>query len=269
MRLIMTKRWIHEVSREWLNARKDVLTASDIVKMLPEYKRHLKKPGDPSPGFIALAYEKLSNREPDTTSNGAAARGHIMEPYAIEEWNMWWTGKQVHHWDDIIIKRNGLGFSPDGLDIPQMQNMGVSLGWSEKNKCLVCQNTTFAPPKYALEVKCYEPKQHAKAILTDPREADERWQVAVAFMVLPSLENAYVMWYCPDSPVPMAYNNYTRADLNDEIKIITDMVKLFHESMKYVKGIIQKVNGKETCQFTEEEIYKEFLETQSEHFISI
>jgi len=261
----MTKLWKHEVSIDWLKARQDVITASEIIKMLPEYKRHLKKPGDPSPGFIALAYEKLSKREPDPMSTGAAARGHIMEPYAVEEWNIWWTGKQIHHWDDILIKRNGLGFSPDGMDIPQQSSMGVVVDWSEKNKCLAIQNDTYAPPKYILEVKCYEPKQHAKAILTDPREADERWQVAVAFMVLPSLEEAYVMWYCPDSPVPMAYTSYTRHDLESEIKTITNMVKLFHESMDYVKGIIQRVNGKQDCRFTEEEIYKEFCQSQSDY----
>ena len=267
--IVMTKLWKHEVDPEWLKARHDVLTASEIIKMLPEYKRCLKKPGDVSLGFVALAYDKLTKREPDPTSVAAAARGHIMEPYAIEEWNAWWPDCEMYHWDDIIIKRNGLGFSPDGLNVPQYYDMGVSLSWSDKNKCLVQQNTTFEPPDKMLEVKCYEPKQHAKAILTDAKEADERWQVATALMVVPSLKQAFVMWYCPDSPVPMFYKAYERKDLEEEIEIITNMVKMFHDAMAYVKDTLPRTMANDNPIYTEEQIYKEYCALQSDNLMKI
>ena len=75
----MTYRWYHEVSTEWLKARKAVLTATDVAGLVPEYKRYLKA-GNPDkimPGFAALWSQKHSNVEPDPGSMGPAARGHI------------------------------------------------------------------------------------------------------------------------------------------------------------------------------------------------
>ena len=39
----MGRRWQHQVSAEWLLARKDVLTATEIKGLIPEMKRIKKK----------------------------------------------------------------------------------------------------------------------------------------------------------------------------------------------------------------------------------
>lgn len=266
----MTKLWRHEVSADWLQARRDVLTASEIRAMLPEYKRMLKKkPGEISPGFFALCGAKLSHDDPDPISTGAAARGHIMEPYAIIDWNVNECSKpedDYYHWDDIVIKRNGIGYSPDGLDIPQLPEMGVQVDWSEKNNCLVVQNETFSLPSRAIEVKCYEPKNHMKNLIVDKKDREERLQVAVAFMVLPSLKHVDVLWYCPDAPVPMYKERYKKSDLKAEIEVITGMLKIFHEHMKLIREY--KSNGLKP-HFSEDKIYKDYCVLQESSTLSI
>ena len=259
--------WRHVVSVEWLKARKDVLTASEIKAMLPEYKRCLKKKsGELSPGFFALCGDKLSVNEPDPVSTGAAARGHILEPYAIEDWNKHHPHEKYEHWDDLVIKRNGIGYSPDGLDGTQTPMMGVEL-WSneanmlftpDKNKIKFC-------PTRAIEIKCYEPKAHMKNLIVPKEDRDERLQVAVAFMVLPKLKHVDVLWYCPGAPMEMYTERYTRHDLEKEIEVITGMVKIFHEHMQLVKD---KINNQARASWTEKQIYDEYIRTQEDSIMS-
>lgn len=117
----MARRWYHEVSAEWLKARQAVLTATDVAGLLPEYKRYLKagSPDVPTPGFSALWCKKHSDVYLDTGSSDAAARGHIMEPYAIDSWNQQ-ANPTFYHWDDCIICNKMFGFSPDGMTVPQL-----------------------------------------------------------------------------------------------------------------------------------------------------
>ena len=80
--------WYHEVSEDWLKARKNFLTATDIVGLIPEYKRYKKngKAGIP-PAFAALWEKKHSDIAVDPRSYKDAARGHILEPYAVYTYN--------------------------------------------------------------------------------------------------------------------------------------------------------------------------------------
>lgn len=249
------------MSEEWMLARKDVLTASEIRSLLPEFRRMLKKPANTlSPGFFAFCGDKLASGIPSTLSTGPAARGHIMEPYAIEDWNYNSPQYQYNHWDDLVIKRNGIGYSPDGLDIEQIPEMGVELWADNKTGKLVIPNTkhSFRAPKRAIEVKCYEPKQHMKSLIEDKTERDERLQAAVAFMVLPKLELIDVLWYCPEAPVPMFNEVYEREDLQAEIKVITSMLKMFHKHMDIVRS--KKCSMMPTT--TTQKIYEEYVLTE-------
>jgi hypothetical protein len=74
-----------------------------------------------------------------------------------------------------------------------------------------------------------------RAFLDKKEDRDERLQVAVAFMVLPKLKYVDVLWYCPEAPIPMFSEYYERADLEEEIRLITEMLKIFHWHMKKVK----------------------------------
>lgn len=264
----MTKSWRHEVSVDWLMARRDVLTASEIKGLLPEYKRMQKKPGTMSPGFFALCGAKLSSDIPDPESVGAAARGHIMEPYAIADWNN--NAEHYYHWDDIIIKRNGIGFSPDALDIEQDPDMGVELWCNGKVLDKPYKKYTWDKPTRALEVKCYEPKMHMKCLLESKKTHEERWQAAVAFMVIPGLKYIEILWYCPEAPVPMYSERYFKKDLKEEIEIITGMVKMFHQHMKEVKRFSADWSrGGMVPSYTTDEIYQEYIKNNSEYFMNI
>jgi len=176
-----------------------------------------------------------------------------MEPYAVDDWNKNNPRCQYYHWDDIVIKRNGIGYSPDGLDIAQLPEYGVELDWNEHRKRL--ENVSSSPTR-AIEVKCYEPKNHMKGLIIPKEDRDERLQVAVAFMALPSLKHVDVLWYCPEAPVPMYKERYKRSDLKAEIDVITGMVKMFHRHMKEIRSITG--NGMQP-HYTTDEIYNQYV----------
>lgn len=244
----MGRRWQHQVSAEWLLARKDVLTATEIKGLIPEMKRIKKKPlkdGEISPAFAALWSEKRTESLPETESPSSdAARGHIMEPYAIDSWNSEEPDKKLYHWDDCIIKANKVGFSPDAMDIEQISDA-------------VEMKAKDVKPKAIMEIKSYNPAHHIKCILKDKLELDEVWQIAVAFYVLPSLETAYLTFFCPDNPVSMHVFEYSREDLQDKMAVITDVVREYERTELECEkrfSFPQHYSG-----FTEEFIFQEYI----------
>lgn len=249
----MVRRWHHEVSAEWLKARQQVLTATDVASLLPEYKRYLKagSPDAPTPGFAALWCKKHSDVYLDTESTGAAARGHVMEPYAVEAWNMQ-RGTKFYHWDDVLLidSTGKLGFSPDAITGCQAGMEGSALA-----------SDYLGDTREAMEIKCYEPAQHIKAIMKKRDEHDELMQLAMAFVVLPKLEVARLTWYCPGAPIEMFSQEYTRDDLHDQIRWIMEIAEVYYDK---VSPAMEKAvsNGRwmDAC-FTEDQIYKEHLES--------
>jgi len=245
------RRWHHEVSAEWLKARQQVLTATDVAGLMPEYKRYLKagSPDKPTPGFSAIWCKKNSDTYLDTDSVGAAARGHIMEPYVVDAWNMQMPDK-FHHWDDCIVldSTGKLGFSPDAMDIEQ--HGGVVL--------------RGADAKEVMEIKCYEPPAHMKAIMKEKMDHDELMQLAMAFVVLPDLEAARLTWYCPGAPIPMFSQRYTGDDLHDQIRWIMEIAEVYYG--KVCPAMEKAVAGGTWMDavYTEDEIYADFIaDTQS------
>ena len=120
----MKREWRHEVSETWLRTRKLYLTASDIKRLVAEARRIESGKIEliESKIFAKLYGEKQSN-EIDVESYGAMARGHIIEPYAIDDYNKATSvdgRKTFHWWDDAIICRDRIGFSPDGLDVTKL-----------------------------------------------------------------------------------------------------------------------------------------------------
>ena len=196
-------RWQHDVSEAWLLERRNVLTATEIAKLVPELKRSEKKPGEISPGFAAIWAEKHSNTMVDTASFGPAARGHIMEPWVVRAWNEQVTaGERFHHWDDCIISNDIVGFSPDAMNFIQRANH-PRLKVNPSGNKLMCENIEYPSPTRIMEVKCYEPANHMKACITPKMEHKELMQVAVAFHVLPKLEEAKLVFCCPGAPIEM------------------------------------------------------------------
>ena len=192
-------RYEHEVSREWLLQRQRHLTASDIRKMLAD----LRKLRDGKTDLLhcrsfAKVYGSKRNLFPDTASpSSAAARGHFMEPHAVGEWAVS-NGTAMYHWDDFLLASGDtlLAFSPDALDVPQPAG---TCSFVDQIGRFQDQDGTWHEPKSLLEVKSYDDGAHwqRKLDLVAGVKADERWQVAVAMCVCPSIRSGTVMWYAP------------------------------------------------------------------------
>ena len=222
-------RWYHEVSEEWMQARKHVLTATDVKNLVPELKR-IKKRNDPdalSPGFVALWGEKNSDMLIDVSSTGAAARGHIMEPYAVDDWNKQRNDK-FFHWDDCVICNGYIGFSPDAIDVQQPTGH-VKLDWD--GECLRDGDMVFPSPSRIMEIKSYEPAHHMKSVIEAKEDHQEKMQIAVAFYSLPCIESAVLLFYCPGAPISMHKVEYTRNDLAEELAIVEEIEKEYAKTV--------------------------------------
>ena len=214
-------RYEHEVSNRWLHARQRYLTASDVCKMMTDVRKLASGKTDLTRcRSFARVLGSKRNRFPDTASpSSAAARGHFMEPYAVEEWE---TARKegVTHWDDFLLAddETRLAFSPDALNVPQP--MGV--------KALVDGDGRFrdalgrlVEPTSMLEVKCYDEGAHYQRKLDAIAEVppDERWQVAVAMAVCPCIERGAVVWYAPQCG-DWFDMRFERGDLEEEIGLV-------------------------------------------------
>lgn len=261
----MARRWYHEVSAEWLKARQTVLTATDVAGLLPEYKRYLKagSPDIPTPGFSALWCKKHSDAYLDTGSTEAAARGHIMEPYAIDSWNQQ-ASPTFYHWDDCIICNKMFGFSPDGMTVPQLLN-DARLEVTSDGKFLVSDSQMhYDTPREIMEIKSYAPDQHMKSIVEDRMEHKELMQLAMSFAVLPKLEIARIIWFCPGAPISMFTESYTADDLHDQICWITEIAEVYQKANDYwMQKIIEEPASLE-AKVTEEEVYMEYMAEQTD-----
>ena len=247
--------WKHDVSEAWLQARRNVLTATEISKLLPELKRGAKKPGEISLGFAAIWAEKHSDMPLDTGSIGPAARGHIMEPWVVDAYNEQVTaGERFNHWDDCVIVNDLVGFSPDAMDQVQRGNHPKLKVSPDGNK-MQAENLVYQSPKRIMEIKCYEPANHMKACITPKMEHKELMQIAVAFHVLPKLQEAKLCFCCPGAPIPMFIEEYTRDDLKEQLGLIKQVVA------KYVETAIQcnELSRGYKVSFTEADVYREYM----------
>ena len=266
------KVWHHEVDPNWLEARRHVLTATDIVNLLPEFKRWIKA-GDPDalpPGFSSLWCKKITQGFDEIDSYNAAARGHIMEPYAIEDWNNQ-CNPIFCHWDDALIVRDGVGFSPDAMTIPQ-DNPSICFEVSDSGRSLIPGgniNELCPTPWAIMEVKCYEPANHMKSLcIKNKMDHKEIWQIATAFHVLPDLERAYLLWYCPNAPFPMHSEEFSREELEDAIDTVAAIAGLYGKVADHWAEQLDDV-GIMYASHTEDEIYNEWLKTLSDNIFEL
>lgn len=216
-------RYEHEVSIDWLRARQGYLTASDVCKMMTDINRlrQGKTTIERCRSFAKVLGSKL-NLFPDTQSpSSAAARGHFMEPYAVEEWEA--VRKEgVTHWDDFLLASDEtlLAFSPDALDVDQP--MGVC-STVEADGSFYDSFSALVSPTALLEVKCYDDGAHFQRKLDAMAGVlpDERWQVAVAMAVCPCIRRGTVVWYAPQCRdwFDVAFE---REDLEEEIAVVLD-----------------------------------------------
>ncbi len=215
-------KWIHKCNPEWMRARQVYLTASDVMELLPVTKTgRSRKIGDEQ--YIrVLARKRRMIYEDECISYDAAARGHILEPYAIRAFNDNCNLRyELFHWDDMIITGSykplsyQLAFSPDACDIEQP---------GDSPNVVV-----FAEPHAIGEVKSYGVERHLTCGITPPESLEERWQIAVAMATCPSIEEAHIIFYNPSAEYQIFTHCYERDDLADEIRIVLDIEKDFND----------------------------------------
>ena len=261
----MARQWYHEVSLDWLKARADYITATEIAKLVPAYKRARKKldanPGLIVPEFAALWAEKNTPGQFDPVSYGPAARGHVMEPWAVGSYNAYLIeceeDTRFFHWDDILITDGKVGFSPDALNIP-MALAGPLL--TVNGKMLTDGEAAIPMPKEAMEIKAYEAAHHMKCCIKTKEEHDELIQVATAFHVLKQLEAVTLCFYNPDAPIAMHVERYERDELEEQLDMVKGIVELWDRTKYQCTRLGAEIPSK----VTEEQIYQDMLRRQAE-----
>ena len=268
--------WRHEVDAGWALTRKRFLTASDIVSLIPAYKSLKKK----DPSFSRVLSSQFAGKigekcfaEVDTKSFNAAARGHVMEPYAVDEFNNMAKQKQfgcacscactMFHWDDIVVSRQYdlIAFSPDAMSVsqPTAENLLVA---DNNNKTLKTLNGNegFPSPSEILEIKSYGAKHHAQCCATKKMDLEERWQVATAMAVCDTVSTAYIMFYDPGERlldyVPQIHVvRYDRSELASEIGTCYGIANAYAQQLELFRKSI--VDGFDCQLKTEKDIWEE------------
>ena len=235
--------WYHEVNPNWLEARKQVITATELVSLIPEYRRWRKDKSQLSAACKSLYFKKHGTDTPDVRSYKDAARGHIMEPYALDEYDNTYSPKHyLYHWDDAIITNNGIGWSPDAADVEQPADNGVCYAYGLLDD----------KPKHIGEIKCYGLENHGKWFNVDKMELKERLQLAVAMMVCPSIEDAVLIFYNPNSHWPVYRYTYRRDELKHDIYLLQEVYKMWSATKSYLDSM---ADDKPKALYTEEDIY--------------
>lgn len=219
--------WKHKVSKDWLMARTRYLTASSIKSILPITETGRKRSqAQIEANMMKVASSMVTTSIPndDCISTAAAARGHLLEPVAIKEAN---NAKSfgLYHWDDIILVKGLLGWSPDAMSIPQNGHL--------KRTCIYDIEKQGAPcPASIGEVKSYLMERHVASVYTDKKDCPERWQLAVGMALLKNCQYANLIFFNPDSAIRLAVKTYSRQDLEEEIKMVKEAEESFREFLK-------------------------------------
>lgn len=205
--------WKHKCSLEWLQERQRYLTATDIKSLIPVTKTGRPRKITDMDRIKVFAKKHVTLTEEDCWSYGVAARGHLLEPYAIDALNDYLidvcgaTKQEFFHWDDEVVRAPGslLAFSPDAMDIPQLHNPA-------------------AVAHKIAEVKSYAPDKHMLTGFTPMGEIEERWQIATAMATLDTIEEAYLVLFNPSMTLNRLFViKYDRDYLSEEIKIVHEI----------------------------------------------
>jgi hypothetical protein len=201
----------------------------------------------------ALWLEKNTREAPNIISSAAAARGHILEPYAIEEFNVFNESKRrYYHWDDCLIFNGEFAASPDGLTIEQPPTM-----------IEVNVNSLVAKPTEGIEVKSYTNVEHLEAFMTSPEKHKELIQLAVMFKVIDSLEKMVLLFYNPDAPedISMFAKEFTR----DYLQTTIDKFEDCKEYYKHCEALLNSMKGNYLSVYSSFSIYNRY--EKSKHFL--
>lgn len=222
--------WEHKCSLEWLMARQDYLTASEIRSLIPLTKTGRARTVTDMDYLKVWSGKIVNLTEEDCWSTGAAARGHLLEPYAVDALNTVLmkydpsTAEHYHHWDDTLVTmpERSIAFSPDAMNIP---NDGET--WFDANGVSI---TAIA------EVKCYGQERHLATAYTEKNMLEERWQIATAMALCDTIEHAHLALFNPSlSTRRLFVIEYERKDLEKEIQEILEVEEKWEDFIYHGK----------------------------------
>lgn len=209
-------KWEHKCDINWMRTRQGYLTASDVRKLLPVTKTGRKRTVTDEDRLKILAGKFVNLTDDDCMSYGAAARGHILEPYAINEVNRIYNDDpHFYHWDDSVVidpldRTRRLAFSPDGMDIPYTGD--------------VLYDDLSVCPHAIVEVKSYSPENHLATASLPLGSIEERWQIATAMAVMDTIDIGMLVLYNPKMDVyPLFIREFTRSSLSKEIDMVNEV----------------------------------------------
>lgn len=201
-------KWEHKCSLDWLRARQKYLTASDIKALLPITKTGRPRKVTDQDRLRILANKQVVLTEEDCWSSGMAARGHILEPFAVREFNEYaklYYNEKYYWWDDKLVSRPDrfIAFSPDAMDVPM-------------NDPNAADNV-----RKILEVKSYNPERFLLTASMSNEDLEERWQIATAMALLPNITGAVLELYNPSMKSgQIRWFRFSRNELEKEIEMI-------------------------------------------------
>lgn len=249
--------WYHTAKKEWLEARKLYLSSSDIKKLIPVTATGRPR-NNMTEAYLKVWAEKQSFVSyDDVTSRGVMARGHILEPFAVTEFNKHQLSTWMYHWDDVVIHTSdGVSCSPDSL------NIKVPLeGYDFENTAPEIDGITTIG-----EIKAYNAATHYATGMTDKMKLDERWQIATAMYVMPSASVAWLILFNPNTEHPLFTHEYTRADLVDELTMIEQVAKDYWKAVEDFNKLAENlcpVRFRDDC-ISEQEIIDAISEVMSQ-----
>lgn len=258
-------KWEHHASKTWMEARQQDLTFSDVKSLIPVTAtgRSRKITEEDYMKVFGNSYAIIDDS--DCISYGAAARGHIMEPYAVKFWNKAKPNDHMYHWDDMVLwsslSGGGIAFSPDALDIGMFE-----IDEDDLQDCYANVSNLRTTPTRMLEIKSYDTGHHLICAYTPKEKLQERWQVAYGMLVCNTIEEGTVLFFDPRCEEATGFaHTYTREELQEEIKILTEAVKDYydwlHDYRNNQKSIAENLGFKEIYGLPNEEmIHDRYLE---------
>lgn len=225
-------------------ARKKLLTASQIESLVPYTGTGRKRSESSINDAMIKIFADMMSSELSTFSTGAAARGHIMEPWAAEQ-------VLAHHWDDIVIYNSklGLGWSPDGsIDMPQPHYEPAGPFDIDCNSVRM---------EHGIEIKCYSPQRHYEVMLQKPKDRKEKWQIATAFATVPTLKKMTLVLCNPNTHDGFYAHQYLREDLDEEIAEVESIAENFWIRFELMLSEVASLPTSR-CNFTEEDVWEDW-----------
>lgn len=251
------KNWTHKVSLEWLRERQRYITASDIAGLTDKTDSGRKRSqAIIEQNFIKMFADKSRIlTEEDCMSTGAAARGHIMEPIALRLIQHKY-GIEANHWDDFMLTKGNIGWSPDGLDRKQpssgVRASGININASR-----------------GFEVKCYYAEKHLATGMANKLILPERWQIATAFYVCPTLVRMDLILYNPSlDKFQMMLHSYFPEELEEELQQIEEVDQKVNDMWETIEATAYMTEVAINSPLTEESIYADYEKEQRGNIIN-